>query len=74
MYVEIVQSPELLELASRFLLRPIEDDDSYQESIEILDRLFALDHRRTQDELDYFRELANIAFNYEQNNGRCKHE
>jgi hypothetical protein len=73
MCVEIVQSPEFFDLVSRFPLRPLEDDDSYQAAIEILDRLYELDRRQTQDELDYFRALANLAFNYERANGVCDH-
>ena len=42
-------------MCSKFPLTPIENDGSYQAALEILDRLFALDDRRTQAELDYFR-------------------
>jgi hypothetical protein len=65
MGVETLQDPEFLELCSRFPLTPIEDHGSYRAALEILDRLFALDDRRTRAELEYFRELAQIAFEYE---------
>jgi antitoxin component HigA of HigAB toxin-antitoxin module len=59
------KTAEFLELCSIFPLAPIENDDSYQAALEILDRLFALDDRRTQDQLDYFRALAQITSEYE---------
>ena len=65
MGVEIGQAPKFLELSSRFPLKPLEDDDSYQAAINILDRLFAIDDRRTWAEMEYFRELAQIAYEYE---------
>ena len=59
------KNSEFLELCSRFPLAPIENDDSYQAALEILDGLFALDDRRTQDQLDYFRALAQLTSEYE---------
>ena len=44
---------------------PIKDDRSYRDAIAILDRLFALDNRRTPAEMNYFRALARIARDYE---------
>ncbi len=54
------------ELVAEFALEPIQDDQSYQATIAILDRLFALDDRRTPAEWRYFRELARLAHQYEQ--------
>jgi antitoxin component HigA of HigAB toxin-antitoxin module len=56
---------KFLDLVSEFPLLPIEDDDSYRTAIAILDRLFALDNRRTPAEMNYFRALARIAHEYE---------
>ena len=62
---EATQDPDFLELCSKFPLIPIEDDGWYQAALEILDRLFALDDRRTPAELEYFRALAQMAYEYE---------
>ncbi len=53
------------DICSVFPLKPIEDDGSYRAAIEILDRLFALDDRRSPAELEYFQALANFAYDYE---------
>jgi antitoxin component HigA of HigAB toxin-antitoxin module len=62
---EIAQAPEFLKLVSKFPLEPIKEDHGYQAAIEILDRLFALDDRRSPAEMKYFRALAQIAYRYE---------
>ena len=53
------------ELMAAFPLAPIEDDWSYSRAIEILDRLFLLNREKNRVESDYFRELAEIAYQYE---------
>jgi hypothetical protein len=63
---ESMDTAEFLELVSTFPLSPIEDDQTYQAALEILDRLFVRDERRTLAELDYFRDLASLAFEFEQ--------
>ncbi|WP_422924901.1 hypothetical protein [Singulisphaera sp. PoT] len=58
------------ELVSEFPLMSIHDDATYRLAIEILDRLFILDRKRT-GELEYFRQLAYLAYRYEQMTGMC---
>ena len=53
------------ELVAAFPLEPIEDERSYPRAIEILDRLFLLDREKNRDESEYFRALAQIAYEYE---------
>jgi hypothetical protein len=66
MDTESVNTAEFLELVTTFPLLPIVDDQTYQAALEILDRLFARDERQTPAELDYFRDLASLAFEFEQ--------
>ncbi len=65
MRLDNVQDAEFMEICSKFPLTPIEDDGSYRAALEILDRLFALDHQRTHAELEYFGKLAQMASEYE---------
>jgi hypothetical protein len=65
MGVDNMQYREFSDVSSRFPLTPIEDDGSYQAAVEVLDRLFELDDRQTHAESEYFRALAQIAFEYE---------
>ena len=65
MAAEIERGLEFAELVARFPLGPIADDATYRSAIAILDRLFALDKRRTPAELAYFRALARLARDYE---------
>ncbi len=65
MHSDRVNVLEFRELVAEFPLLPIDDDDSYRVAIAILDRLFALDNRRTAAEMNYFRALARIAHDYE---------
>jgi antitoxin component HigA of HigAB toxin-antitoxin module len=58
----------LAELMAAFPLAPIENEHSYSLAIEILDRLFLLNREKNRDESDYFRALAEIAYQYE---SRC---
>jgi antitoxin component HigA of HigAB toxin-antitoxin module len=51
-----------------FPLEPIDDEHSYRRAIEILDRLFLLHREKTHDENEYFRALAQMAYEYE-----CSH-
>jgi|GEM_PF-4998106 len=67
----VSQDARYQELVSEFPLMSIHDDHSYRTAIEILDRLFILDKKRTRGELEYFRALARIAFRYEQSTGMC---
>jgi antitoxin component HigA of HigAB toxin-antitoxin module len=53
------------ELVAAFPLAPIEDECSYSLAMEILDSLFLLDREKNRDESDYFRELAQIVYEYE---------
>jgi hypothetical protein len=53
------------ELVAAFPLAPLEDDRSYSRAIAILDRLFLLNRDMNRDEIDYFRALAQIAYEYE---------
>jgi antitoxin component HigA of HigAB toxin-antitoxin module len=46
-------------------LEPIRDEHSYRQAIEILDRLFLLRREKSHDEVEYFRALAQIAYEYE---------
>ena len=48
-----------------FPLAPITDDRTYSRAIEILDRLFVLNREKDRDESDYFRALAQLAYEYE---------
>ena len=63
---EIGDDPHFRKLVAEFALTPIRDDRSYQAALAVLDRLFALDARKTPAERQYFRELACIAHHYEQ--------
>jgi hypothetical protein len=63
---ESMNTAEFLELVSIFPLSPIVDGQTYQAALEILDRLFVRDECRTPAELDYFRDLASLAFEFEQ--------
>jgi hypothetical protein len=63
---ESMNTAEFLELVSTFPLLPIVDGQTYQAALEILDRLFARDECQTPAELDYFRDLASLAFEFEQ--------
>ena len=65
MSLDNLQDAKFSDICSRFPLKPIEDDGSYQSAIEILDRLFALDVPRTPAENDYFQILANSTSQYE---------
>ena len=65
MSLDNMKDAEFSELCSKFSLTPIEDDRSYRAALEILDRLFALDDRRTPAEFEYFRMLAQLASEYE---------
>ncbi len=65
MSLDNLQDAKFSDICSRFPLKPIEDDGSYQAAIEILDRLFALDVPRTPAESDYFQTLANFTSQYE---------
>jgi hypothetical protein len=67
-----MQGQEFSEVGSRFPLTPIEDDSSYHAALKILDRLFALDDRQTRAESEYFRALAEIAFEYEMKRNRVR--
>ena len=53
------------EWMAAFPLAPIEDDLAYSRAIEILDRLFLLNREKNRDESDYFRTLAQLAYEYE---------
>jgi hypothetical protein len=53
------------ELAAVFPLAPIKDDVAYSRAIAILDRLFLLNREKSRDESDYFRVLAQLAYEYE---------
>ncbi len=53
------------ELVAEFPLAPIEDERSYSRAIEILDRLFLLNREKDRNESDYFRALAQYAYEYE---------
>jgi antitoxin component HigA of HigAB toxin-antitoxin module len=55
----------LKEWMAAFPLAPIEDDCTYSRAIEILDRLFHLNREKDRDESDYFRALAQLAYEYE---------
>jgi antitoxin component HigA of HigAB toxin-antitoxin module len=65
MRLKNLQDAKFSDICSRFPLKPIEDDSTYQAAIEILDRLFALDDPRTSVDLEYFQMLANLAYEYE---------
>lgn len=65
MAIECVHDPELRKLCSRFPLTPIDDDDSYQAALEILDHLFHREERQTRAEAQFFGALADIVFAYE---------
>ncbi len=65
MSLDNLQDAKFSDICSRFPLKPIEDDGSYQAAIEILDRLFALDEPRTPAESEYFQMLADFAYQYE---------
>ncbi len=69
MRVDHMKDAAFSEICSKHPLTPIEDDGTYREALEILDRLFALDDQRTPAELEYFRRLAQLAYEYEMN--RC---
>jgi hypothetical protein len=60
------------DICSEFPLIPIEDDGSYRAAIDILDRLFALDDPRDPAEVEYFRTLANLAYQYESRSNGTK--
>jgi hypothetical protein len=59
------QDAKFSDICAKFPLKPIEDDGSYRAAIEILDRLFALDDRKTPAEFQYFHALAQLAYEYE---------
>ncbi len=65
MRLDDLHNPNVSEICSEFPLAAIEDDSSYQAAIEILDRLFALDDRKTPAEFQYFHALAQLAYEYE---------
>jgi antitoxin component HigA of HigAB toxin-antitoxin module len=65
MFIDRVNASKYCDLILEFPLEPIVDDESYRAAIAILDRLFALDHRRTTAEMHYFRALARFAHEYE---------
>jgi hypothetical protein len=69
MRLDHMTEPGSSQLCSEHPLTPIEDADAYRAAIEILDRLFALDDRRTPAELQYFQRLARLASEYEMNRG-----
>jgi hypothetical protein len=46
-------------------LEPIIDEQSYSRAIEILDRLFLLRREKNRQEVEYFRALAQFAYEYE---------
>ena len=48
-----------------FPLEPIEDENSYQRAIEILDRLFHLRREKDREEIEYFKAIAQMAYEYE---------
>lgn len=52
-------------LVVAFPLTSIDDELSYSRAIEILDRLFLLDREQNREERDYFRSLAEFAYEYE---------
>jgi hypothetical protein len=53
------------DICAKLPLTPIEDDGSYRTAIEILDRLFGLNHPMSPTALEYFQTLANLASDYE---------
>ena len=65
MVIDRPHDREFFELTAKFPLMPLEDEASYEAALEILDRIFALDDRRTRAEREYFRALARIAHEYE---------
>jgi antitoxin component HigA of HigAB toxin-antitoxin module len=65
MSLDNLQDAKFSDICSKFPLKPIEDDGSYQAAIEILDRLFALDVPRTPAESEYFQILADAVYQYE---------
>ena len=73
MSLDNLQDAKFSDICSRFPLKPIEDDSSYQAAIEILDRLFALDEPRTPAESEYFKMLTYFAYQYEQKDNLLSH-
>ena len=66
MFTKAVRREDCLrEWMAAFPLAPIEDDYTYSRAIEILDRLFLLNREKNRDESDYFRKLAQFAYEYE---------
>jgi hypothetical protein len=61
---------ESRELVVELPLTPINDDYAYSQAIAILDRLFELGDRRTPAETEYFKSLAMLACDYEENGVR----
>ncbi len=66
MFTKTVQREDCLdELMDAFPLASIKDERSYSRAIEILDRLFLLNREMDRNESDYFRTLAQFAYEYE---------
>jgi hypothetical protein len=65
MGLDNLQDAKFSDICAKFPLKRIEDDGSYRAAIEILDRLFALDDRKTPAEFQYFHALAQLAYDYE---------
>jgi antitoxin component HigA of HigAB toxin-antitoxin module len=59
-------------VSARAAFEPIVDEHSYKEAIEILDRLFHLRREKTAAERALFRELAELASEYECRNHGSK--
>jgi antitoxin component HigA of HigAB toxin-antitoxin module len=68
MDLDDLHDTEFSEICSKLSLAPIEDESSYRAAVEILDRLFLLDDRRSPVESKYFRILAEMACEYEMRN------
>ena len=65
MGLDNLQDAKFSDICWEFPMKPIEDDGSYRAAIEIPDRLFALDDPKTPAQLEYFRMLAQLAYEYE---------
>ena len=52
-------------LEARLPLEPIQDDDAYARAIAVLDRMFHLNREKNREESEYFRMLAQFAYEYE---------
>jgi hypothetical protein len=58
----------ILEIGQGLTPRPIRNESAYQEAVAILDRLFNLDRAQTSAEQRYFRDLADMLYEYERAN------